>query len=413
MIENLGRQAKAASRKLARLGTVEKNRILSLLGENLMKRKEEILAANAEDLRRGEENGLSSALMDRLLLSEERIRSMKEGLLTVEKLDDPVGEIREMKTLPNGLKVGKKSVPLGVVGIIYESRPNVTIDTAALCLKSSNALILRGGKEAISSNKVLVEIVQDTLKELGHDPFMVQLIEDLSYETAGKFMRMNEYLDVLIPRGSAKLIQRVVKEATVPVIETGVGNCHVFVDESADFSMALDIIVNAKTQRTGVCNTMESLLVHEAVADAFLPALFKTLKPYGVRVMADEKARQIIPDFFEATEEDYGKEYLDLSMSLKTVKDLKEAMDHIEKYGTGHSEAIITKDYDHAMTFTDEVDAAAVYVNASTRFTDGSALGMGAEMGISTQKLHARGPVGLKELTTTKYIIFGNGQVRP
>ena len=413
MIENLGRQAKAASRKLARLGTVEKNRILSLLGENLMKRKEEILAANAEDLRRGEENGLSSALMDRLLLSEERIRSMKEGLLTVEKLDDPVGEIREMKTLPNGLKVGKKSVPLGVVGIIYESRPNVTIDTAALCLKSSNALILRGGKEAISSNKVLVEIVQDTLKELGHDPFMVQLIEDLSYETAGEFMRMNEYLDVLIPRGSAKLIQRVVKEATVPVIETGVGNCHVFVDESADFSMALDIIVNAKTQRTGVCNAMESLLVHETVSDAFLPALFETLKPYGVRVMADEKARQIIPDFLEATEEDYAKEYLDLALSLKTVKDLREAMDHIEKYGTGHSEAIITKDYDHAMTFTDEVDAAAVYVNASTRFTDGSALGMGAEMGISTQKLHARGPVGLKELTTTKYIIFGNGQVRP
>ncbi|MBO1264592.1 glutamate-5-semialdehyde dehydrogenase [Proteiniclasticum sp. SCR006] len=413
MIEHLGRQAKAASRKLARLGTVEKNRILSLLGENLMKRKEEILAANAEDLSRGKENGLSSALMDRLLLNEERIRSMKDGLLTVEKLDDPVGEIREMKTLPNGLKVGKKSVPLGVVGIIYESRPNVTIDTAALCLKSSNALILRGGKEAISSNKVLVEIVQDTLKELGHDPFMVQLIEDLSYETAGEFMRMNAYLDVLIPRGSAKLIQRVVKEATVPVIETGVGNCHVFVDESADFSMALDIIVNAKTQRTGVCNAMESLLVHEAVADAFLPALFKTLKPYGVKVMADEKARQIIPLFLEATEEDYAKEYLDLAMSLKTVKDLREAMDHIEKYGTGHSEAIITKDYDHAMTFTDEVDAAAVYVNASTRFTDGSALGMGAEMGISTQKLHARGPVGLKELTTTKYIIFGNGQVRP
>ena len=242
---------------------------------------------------------------------------------------------------------------------------------------------------------------------------MVQLIEDLSYETAGEFMRMNEYLDVLIPRGSAKLIQRVVKEATVPVIETGVGNCHVFVDESADFSMALDIIVNAKTQRTGVCNAMESLLVHEAVADAFLPALFETLKPYGVSVMADEKARQIVPQFMEARDEDYGKEYLDLAMSLKTVKGLREAMDHIEKYGTGHSEAIITKDYDHAMTFTDEVDAAAVYVNASTRFTDGSALGMGAEMGISTQKLHARGPVGLRELTTTKYIIFGNGQVRP
>ncbi len=412
MIEDLGRRAKAASRKLAKLGTVEKNDILHHLGENLVRRKEEILKANASDLERGEENGLSGALMDRLLLNEERILSMKEGLFTVEKLDDPVGEIKEMKTLPNGLKVGKKSVPLGVVGIIYESRPNVTVDTAALCLKSSNALILRGGKEAISSNKVLVEIIQDTLKELKHDPNMVQLIEDLSYETAGAFMRMNEYLDVLIPRGSAKLIQRVVKEATVPVIETGVGNCHVFVDESADFTMALDIIVNAKTQRTGVCNAMESLLVHESISEGFLPELRDKLKPYGVKVMADEAARKVVPDFFEATEEDYGKEYLDLAMSLKTVKNLEEAMDHIEKYGTGHSEAIITKDYDHAMTFTDQVDAAAVYVNASTRFTDGSALGMGAEMGISTQKLHARGPVGLKELTTTKYIIFGTGQVR-
>ena len=412
MIEDLGRQAKAASRKLAKLGTLDKNEILHHLGENLVKRKEEILKANDSDLERGEENGLSGALMDRLLLNEERILSMKEGLHTVEKLDDPVGEIKEMKTLPNGLKVGKKSVPLGVVGIIYESRPNVTVDTAALCLKSSNALILRGGKEAISSNKVLVEIIQDTLKELKHDPNMVQLIEDLSYETAGAFMRMNEYLDVLIPRGSAKLIQRVVKEATVPVIETGVGNCHVFVDESADFSMALDIIVNAKTQRTGVCNAMESLLVHERVLEAFLPELRDRLKPYNVKVMADIEARKVVPDFFEATEEDYGKEYLDLAMSLKTVKNLEEAMDHIEKYGTGHSEAIITKDYDHAMTFTDQVDAAAVYVNASTRFTDGSALGMGAEMGISTQKLHARGPVGLKELTTTKYIIFGTGQVR-
>ncbi len=413
MIEDIGRRAKAASRSLAKLGTLEKNEILHLLGENLVKRKEEILEANRVDLVNGKEKGLSGALMDRLLLNEERILSMKEGLFTVEKLDDPVGEMNEMKTLPNGLKVGKKSVPLGVVGIIYESRPNVTIDTAALCLKSSNALILRGGKEAISSNKVLVEIIQDTLRELSLDPSMVQLIEDLSYETAGKFMRMNEYLDVLIPRGSAKLISRVVKEATVPVIETGVGNCHVYVDENADLMMALEIILNAKTQRTGVCNAMESLLVHENISEVFLPKLWDALKPYGVKVMADEKARKIVAEFFEATEEDYGKEYLDLAMSLKTVKNLEEAMDHIEVYGTGHSEAIITKDYDHAMTFTDQVDAAAVYVNASTRFTDGSALGMGAEMGISTQKLHARGPVGLKELTTTKYIIFGNGQVRP
>lgn len=412
MIEEIGIRAKAASRKLSRLGTTEKNLILQTLGENLVRRKDEIISANEADLSRGKENGLSEALMDRLLLNEQRILSMKEGLSIVEKLEDPVGEISEMKTLANGLKVGKKSVPLGVVGIIYESRPNVTIDTAALCLKSSNALILRGGKEAITSNKILVTIIQDTLKELGHDPYMVQLIEDLSYETAGEFMRMNEYLDVLIPRGSAKLIQRVVKEATVPVIETGVGNCHVYVDEGADFSMALEIIVNAKTQRTGVCNAMESLLVHEGIAEKFLPLLKNRIAPYGVRVMADERAREIIPEFNPASEEDYGTEYLDLAMSLKTVKDLDEAMDHIEKYGTGHSEAIITKDYDRAMKFLDEVDAAAVYVNASTRFTDGSEMGMGAEMGISTQKLHARGPVGLKELTTTKYIIFGNGQIR-
>lgn len=412
MIQEIGISAKKAARELSRLGTTEKNLILHTLGENLVKRKNEIIAANEADLAKGKENGLSEALMDRLLLNEGRILSMKDGLSIVEKLEDPVGEISEMKTLANGLKVGKKSVPLGVVGIIYESRPNVTIDTAALCLKSSNALILRGGKEAITSNKILVAIIQDTLKELGHDPHMVQLIEDLSYEVAGEFMRMNEYLDVLIPRGSAKLIQRVVKEATVPVIETGVGNCHVYVDETADFDMAIEIIINAKTQRTGVCNAMESLLVQDSVADEFLPLLHERIRPYGVKVMADERARKIIPEFKEAKEEDYATEYLDLAMSLKTVKDLDEAMDHIEKYGTGHSEAIITKDYDRAMRFLDEVDAAAVYVNASTRFTDGSEMGMGAEMGISTQKLHARGPVGLKELTTTKYIIFGNGQIR-
>ncbi len=412
MIAEIGIKAKKAARKLSKLGTTEKNRILHTLGENLVKRMDEIITANEADLCRGKENGLSEALIDRLLLNKQRVLSMKEGLSIVEKLEDPVGETREMKTLANGLKVGKKSVPLGVVGIIYESRPNVTIDTAALCLKSSNALILRGGKEAITSNKILVTIIQDTLEQLGHDPYMVQLIEDLSYQTAGEFMRMNEYLDVLIPRGSAKLIQRVVKEATVPVIETGVGNCHVYVDEGADFDMALDIIVNAKTQRTGVCNAMESLLVHEDIAEEFLPLLKGRIEPYGVRVMADERAREVIPEFNKATEEDYGTEYLDLAMSLKTVKDLDEAMDHIEKYGTGHSEAIITKDYERAMKFLDEVDAAAVYVNASTRFTDGSEMGMGAEMGISTQKLHARGPVGLKELTTTKYIIFGNGQIR-
>lgn len=412
MIEVIGKQAKAASREIARLGTIEKNEILRHIGESLVSRTKEILAANSLDLKKGKESGLSEALMDRLLLNEDRIEQMKQGLLKVASLDDPIGEIFEMKTMPNGLKIGKKRVPLGVVGIIYESRPNVTIDTAALCLKSSNALILRGGSEAIESNKVLVSIIQDALKDRGHDKNMVQLIEDLSYETAGKFMKMNEYLDVLIPRGSAKLIQRVVKEATVPVIETGVGNCHVYVDDSADFIMALKIIVNAKTQRTGVCNAMESLLVNEKIAKEFLPEFKNVMDEHHVTVKADQKARDIVQGFDEATEEDYATEYLDLIMSLKIVPTYKEAIEHINKYGTGHSEVIITESYDHAMEFLDEVDAAAVYVNASTRFTDGSEFGMGAEMGISTQKLHARGPVGLRELTTIKYIIFGQGQVR-
>lgn len=412
MMKTMGRQAKMASRSLARLDAKQKNLLLRDLGENLIKRKEEILEANQEDLAMGVENGLSEALMDRLMLNEERILSMKEGLYTVEKLENPVGEIFEMKTLDDGLKVGKMRVPLGVVGIIYESRPNVTIDTAALCIKSGNALILRGGKEAISSNKILTTIIQDTLKEHGLDANIVQLVEDLSYETVGEMMKMNEYLDVLIPRGSARLIQRVVKEATVPVIETGVGNCHIYVDQFADFSMAMDIIINAKTQRTGVCNAMESLIVHEAIAKDFLPRLKTKMDELMVEVRADGKAREIVPEFKEASEEDYYTEYLDMIFSLKTVDSLDSAINHIEKYGTGHSEAIITENYQNAMTFLDEVDSAAVYVNASTRFTDGGMMGMGAEMGISTQKLHARGPVGLKELTTIKYVIFGHGQVR-
>lgn len=412
MMKTMGSQAKIASRSLARLATKEKNLLLRSLGENLIKRQEEILKANQEDLAKGKENGLNEALMDRLMLNVGRILSMKDGLSIVENLEDPVGEIFEMKTLEDGLKVGKKRVPLGVVGIIYESRPNVTIDTAALCIKSGNALILRGGKEAISSNRILTTIIQDTLKENGLDSNMVQLVTDLSYETVGEMMRMNEYLDVLIPRGSARLIQRVVKEATVPVIETGVGNCHVYIDQFADFSMAMDIIINAKTQRTGVCNAMESLIVHERISKEFLPLLKTKMDELEVEVRADENARKIVPEFKVALEEDYHTEYLGLTFSLKTVDSLDSAISHIEKYGTGHSEAIITENYQNAMTFLDQVDSAAVYVNASTRFTDGSMMGMGAEMGISTQKLHARGPVGLKELTTIKYIIFGNGQIR-
>lgn len=410
---DMGKRAKEASKALRQMKAGEKNTLLTYLGEALLKRQEDILLANEEDLARGRALGLSAALMDRLLLSKERIEAMVAGVFAMTTMEDPVGRMTEMKTLQNGLQVGKKTVPLGVVGIIYESRPNVTVDTAALCLKSSNALILRGGKEAISSNKVLVGILQEALKEKGYTPYMVQLITDLSYETAGAFMRMNGYVDVLIPRGSQKLISRVVKEATVPVIETGVGNCHVYVDEFADEAMALSIIENAKTQRVGVCNAMESLVVHEALLKSFLPKLEVLMVKHQVKIYADDKAREVLAHSLVATEEDFGTEYLDLAFSLKTVGSMEEAMAHIDTYGTGHSEAIVTEHYGHAMTFLEEVDAAAVYVNASTRFTDGGALEMGAEMGISTQKLHARGPVGLKELTTTKYVIFGQGQVRP
>jgi len=380
---DMGKRAKEASKALRQMKAGEKNTLLTYLGEALLKRQEEILLANEEDLARGRALGLSAALMDRLLLSKERIEAMVAGVFAMATMEDPVGRMTEMKTLQNGLQVGKKTVPLGVVGIIYESRPNVTVDTAALCLKSSNALILRGGKEAISANKVLVRILQEALKEKGYTPYMVQLIS------------------------------RVVQEATVPVIETGMGNCHVYVDEFADEAMALSIIENAKTQRVGVCNAMESLVVHEALLQSFLPKLEALMVKHQVKIYADNKAREVLSHSLVATEEDFGTEYLDLAFSLKTVGSMEEAMAHIDTYGTGHSEAIITEHYGHAMTFLEEVDAAAVYVNASTRFTDGGALEMGAEMGISTQKLHARGPVGLKELTTTKYVIFGQGQVRP
>ncbi len=412
MMETMGRNAKVASRSWAKVKTSDKNLFLRALGESLVQRSGEILAENQKDLENAKESGLSLALIDRLMLNEERVLSMKEGLSCVENLEDPVGEIFEMKTLENGLQVGKKRVPLGVVGIIYESRPNVTVDTTALCLKSGNALILRGGKEAIFSNKVLTRIIQDTLKERGLDPNLVQLVTNLSYETVGEMMKMNKYIDVLIPRGSARLIQRVVKEATVPVIETGVGNCHIYVDQYADLDMAMKIIINAKTQRTGVCNAMESLVVHKGVAEVFLPRLKERMDELGVEVRADQAGRKIVSEFIEAKEEDFSTEFLDVIFSLKIVSSLKQAMDHIQQYSTGHSEAIITENYHHAMTFLDEVDSAAVYVNASTRFTDGSQMGMGAEMGISTQKLHARGPVGLRELTTIKYIILGNGQIR-
>ena len=337
---------------------------------------------------------------------------MAEGLRQIAALDDPVGEVISMKQRPNGLMIGQKRVPLGVIGIIYESRPNVTADAFGLCFKAGNVVILRGGKDAIHSNNAITKTMQEALRKCGLPTSSIQLITDTSHETAEEFMRMNEYVDVLIPRGGAGLIRTVVEKATVPVIETGTGNCHIFVDETADMDMALDIIFNAKTQRIGVCNACESLVVHEKVKDAFLPRLAERLKEKNVEMRGDEKSREACGEIKAATEEDWGKEYLDYILSIKTVSSIEEAIAHINKYNTGHSEAIITKDYANSQKFLNEIDAAAVYVNASTRFTDGFEFGFGAEIGISTQKLHARGPMGLKELTTTKYIIYGNGQIR-
>lgn len=351
--------------------------------------------------------------MDRLSLNERRIQAMAEGLLEVAALEDPVGEVLSMKPRPNGLLIGQKRVPLGVVGIIYEARPNVTADAFGLCFKTGNAVILKGGSDALKSNQAIVSCLQEGLRTAGLWEDSVQLIESTDRESARAFMRMNQYLDVLIPRGGAGLIRTVVENSTVPVIETGTGNCHIFVDESAQFSMALEIIDNAKTQRIGVCNACESLVVHRKIAREFLPLLKEALEKKQVEIRADKEACKIVPEFLPATEEDWGKEYLDYIISIKLVDSLEEAIRHINRYNTKHSEAIITSDYANAQKFLDEIDAAAVYVNASTRFTDGYEFGFGAEIGISTQKLHARGPMGLQALTTTKYIIYGNGQIRP
>lgn len=338
---------------------------------------------------------------------------MAEGLTSLIALEDPIGEILEAKIRPNGLEIGKKRVPLGVIGIIYESRPNVTADAFGLCFKTSNAVILKGGSDAIHSNKAIVDIIRRALEEKGVTPDAIQLVEDTNRETAKQLMRMNQYLDVLIPRGSAGLIRTVVENSTVPVIETGTGNCHVYVDASADIDMAVNIIDNAKTQRTGVCNACESLVIHKDIADRVLPAICDRLFKKNVEIRGDENCCRLNAKIIPATEEDWGQEYLDYILSAKIVNSLDEAIEHINRYNTKHSEAIITSDYDNARRFLEEIDAAAVYVNASTRFTDGFEFGFGAEIGISTQKLHARGPMGLKELTTTKYIIYGNGQVRP
>ena len=413
MLNCLGTNAKAAETEMRNLSTNKKNEVLLAVADRLVKDAQTLISANALDVEEGKRNQMPEGLIDRLLLTESRIEGMAEGLRQVAALDDPVGEVTGMKKRPNGLLIGQKRVPLGVIGIIYEARPNVTADAFALCFKTGNVVILKGGSDAIHSNEAIVNSIRETLKEQGVTENAIQLISDTSRETAAEFMKMNQYVDVLIPRGGRGLIRAVVEQSTIPVIETGTGNCHTYVDETADLQMAADIIINAKTQRVGVCNACESVLVHKDVKDTFLPVLARRLQEKHVEIRADEAAYDLIPGAVHATEEDWGKEYLDYILSIKVVSSVEEAIAHINKYNTKHSEAIITNNYEHAQKFLDEVDAAAVYVNASTRFTDGFEFGFGAEIGISTQKLHARGPMGLLALTTTKYIIYGNGQVRP
>lgn len=408
----IGQQAKAASQKLALLDTTHKNQLLEKMADAIEKNNALILKANAEDLVKAKENGITDALLDRLRLTKERVIEMAEGMRQVAALPDPIGEVEKMWKNADGLMIGQQRVPLGVIGIIYESRPNVTTDAASLCFKTGNAVILRGGKEALHSNQQLVKILQETLSANHFTRFAIQLITDPSYEVANEFMRLNDYLDVLIPRGGAGLIRRVKESATVPVIETGTGNNHIYIDEDIDLQMALDITFNAKIQRPSVCNAVETILVHEAVAPVFLSEIEKLLVPEGVQLFADKQAKTYLKTAELATELDWETEYLDLMLAIKVVHSLDEAMEHIRHYGTKHSEAIVTNNYFATQRFLNEVDAAAVYVNASTRFTDGFMFGFGAEIGISTQKLHARGPMGLNELTSTKYIVYGNGQVR-
>ncbi len=411
----LGTEAKEASRILNKLGVGEKNRGLMNVAQALKSAAnvEEIIAANNIDIANAKKAGMKESLIDRLSLNESRIMAMADGIEQIVNLDDPVGEVTSMKVRPNGLQIGCKRVPLGVIGIIYESRPNVTADAFGLCFKTGNAVILRGGSDAINSNTVIVDIIRTALGECGLPECAVSLISDTSRETAAEFMKLDRYVDVLIPRGGEGLIRKVVETATIPVIETGTGNCHVYVDADADIDMAVDIIDNAKTQRLGVCNACESLLIHKDIVREAFPAIAERLRKKNVELRGDKAVMALCSDVIAATEKDWGTEYLDAIISIRTVSGIDEAIDHINRYNTGHSEAIVTNDYNNAMRFLNEIDAAAVYVNASTRFTDGNEFGFGAEIGISTQKLHARGPMGLEALTTTKYIIMGNGQIRP
>lgn len=412
-LQLLGNRAVAAKYEMQLLDTETKNKALQKAAEKLIKDAPEILAANAEDIKRGEENGMHPGMIDRLRLTNERIEGMAQGLRQIAELPDPIGEVLDTNVRPNGLKISKVRVPLGVIGIIYESRPNVTADAFGLCFKSGNAVILKGGSDAIRSNIAVAASLRGALTESGLNPDALLLIEDTDREVTKQFMKLNDYVDVLIPRGSAGLIRTVVENSTIPVIETGSGNCHIYVDKDADIEKAVPIIVNAKTQRIGVCNACESLVVHEAVSERLLPVLSEALKEHHVEIRADRPAMAFIADCSEATEEDFKTEYLDYIISVKTVSDVKEAIEHINRNNTKHSEAIITENQETAEQFLRGVDAACVYVNASTRFTDGFEFGFGAEIGISTQKLHARGPMGLPELTSYQYRIIGDGQVRP
>ena len=411
ILEELGKKAAAARFELQSLSTVDKNRALLTAAALLTERQDEILRANEKDLKAGREKGMHEGLLDRLRLTEDRIAGMAEGLRQITELSDPIGEVIEAFERPNGLFIEKKRVPMGVIGIIYESRPNVTADAFGLCFKTGNAVILKGGSDAIHSNMAITAALRDALKREKITEDAIALIEDTDRAVTQKFMRMKEYVDLLIPRGGAGLIRSVVENSTIPVIETGTGNCHIYVDEAADLNKAIPIIINAKTQRIGVCNACESLVIHRDIKDKLLPMLADALKEHQVEIRGDEEVAQVI-ECVPATEEDYGTEYLDYIISMKTVGSVEEAIAHINRYNTKHSEAIITENQESAEKFLNGVDAACVYLNASTRFTDGFEFGFGAEIGISTQKLHARGPMGLRELTSYKYTIKGNGQVR-
>ncbi|HAQ5675657.1 TPA: glutamate-5-semialdehyde dehydrogenase [Enterococcus faecium] len=408
----LGQQAKDSAQQLALMPTNRKNELLVQMAQTIKKNQQAIIEANHKDLEKAVENNISETMQDRLQLTPERINAMATEIEKIASLDDPIGKVDEMWTNTDGLRIGKKRVPLGVTGIIYESRPNVTTDAASLAFKSGNAVILRGGKEAFFSNQLLVQLLQQVLVSAGESPYAIQFVDDTSHETAGQLMRLTEYLDVLIPRGGAKLIQRVKEQATVPIIETGTGNNHVYIDKEAQLSMAVNIIVNAKASRPSVCNAAETLLIHSEIAPFFLPAIEKELVEHGVSLRADARALEYLETAALAEATDWDTEYLDYILAVKVVDSLDEAIAHINRHNTKHSETIVTDSYAASQRFLNEVDAAAVYVNASTRFTDGSVFGFGAEIGISTQKLHARGPMGLNELTSTKYIIYGDGQIR-